>query len=453
MDRSSAKMTTSRRKPSQKTPPTFTTANAQNDYPINDQLHQSSRSSTTKASTFNDVSSTAYETISSKNRSSTSRLSPLLPTTLELAFLSIFPLTLFLGTLYSHISPQTRSSTYDTSFYSSSSSSASPLFSTSTENAAVLSPSYFAQKRNIFNLYFVKIGWFWTTAALAAFGSAHPYFSNSETQSVNKNGNKRADGTASNLAAGEKGGALVQRRKLQLAIRYIIATAWWIGVTRWFFGPPLIDRSFRWTGGACEALILQEAADANGKTLAGGSPLGSHDGSQARLTQKVEVYTAAECKAAGGQWQGGHDVSGHVFMLCLSCAVIAFEVLPVLFATRREQKQRKSGDVTPETSVSLSSKAPDASASSSSSSSKPIAPASTGSERSTSSTPSSAARLATRFALAVAALSWWMLLMTAVFFHTWFEKFTGLVLALAAIWSVYIMPRAFWKEVIGVPER
>jgi len=61
--------------------------------------------------------------------------------------------------------------------------------------------------------------------------------------------------------------------------------------------------------------------------------------------------------------------------------------------------------------------------------------------------------LGVRVALGVAGMSWWMLLMTAAFFHTWFEKFTGLVVAMAAIYTVYFLPRAVpsLRSVTGMP--
>jgi hypothetical protein len=61
--------------------------------------------------------------------------------------------------------------------------------------------------------------------------------------------------------------------------------------------------------------------------------------------------------------------------------------------------------------------------------------------------------LGTKFAVGVVALSWWMLLMTAAFFHTWFEKFTGLVVALAGIWMVYFIPRGvpMIRAIVGMP--
>lgn len=58
-----------------------------------------------------------------------------------------------------------------------------------------------------------------------------------------------------------------------------------------------------------------------------------------------------------------------------------------------------------------------------------------------------------RFALGVVGLSLWMVLMTAIYFHTWFEKLTGLLIAMAGFYSVYILPR--WipalRGVLGSP--
>jgi len=62
-------------------------------------------------------------------------------------------------------------------------------------------------------------------------------------------------------------------------------------------------------------------------------------------------------------------------------------------------------------------------------------------------------RQGVKFALAVAALMWWMLLMTAAYFHTWFEKFTGLLVAFSGLWVVYFLPRGVpaVRAVLGMP--
>jgi len=53
----------------------------------------------------------------------------------------------------------------------------------------------------------------------------------------------------------------------------------------------------------------------------------------------------------------------------------------------------------------------------------------------------------------VVGLEWWMILMTAVFFHTWVEKFTGLLVAFVGIVVVYYLPRVLppMRDVIGMP--
>jgi len=55
------------------------------------------------------------------------------------------------------------------------------------------------------------------------------------------------------------------------------------------------------------------------------------------------------------------------------------------------------------------------------------------------------------FVWAVIGLDVWMLLMTAIWFHTLFEKVSGLVLASANVWGVYFLPRFVkgWRGVVG----
>jgi hypothetical protein len=62
-------------------------------------------------------------------------------------------------------------------------------------------------------------------------------------------------------------------------------------------------------------------------------------------------------------------------------------------------------------------------------------------------------RLGIKVVLGVCALSWWMLLMTAAFFHTWSEKLSGLVVAFFGLWCVYFLPRGVpsVRAVMGMP--
>ena len=151
-----------------------------------------------------------------------------------------------------------------------------------------------------------------------------------------------------------------------------MVTVWWMLVTQWCFGPALIDRGFRITGGACELAAKYEGQ--------GG---------------KREFVTSQACKQVGGEWKGGHDISGHVFILVLGSAFLALELLPVL-ARRSGMKEerkvvRKSGEVQGLEAEVIEEEGPEG-------------------------------KVGTIVPFIVVGLSWWMLLMTAAYFHTWFEK-------------------------------
>ncbi|KAJ1824481.1 hypothetical protein GGH91_001824 [Coemansia sp. RSA 2671] len=88
----------------------------------------------------------------------------------------------------------------------------------------------------------------------------------------------------------------------RVVLRYATATLYWLAMTRWFFGPPLFDRLFVHTGGECQL------------------PLPASD----------TPYSMSACRSAGGAWAGGHDVSGHCFLLLHSGLFLAEEVLAPL---------------------------------------------------------------------------------------------------------------------------
>lgn len=146
-------------------------------------------------------------------------------------------------------------------------------------------------------------------------------------------------------------------------------------MTQWFFGPALIDRGFRITGGACELASQYEGT--------GG---------------KREFVTGQACKIAGGQWKGGHDISGHVFILVLGSAFLGLELLPTLAGKRglREERRvkRRSGVV------------------------ERVERDGENDENDVGDVENGGIGAP----LIVVGLSWWMLLMTAAYFHTWFEK-------------------------------
>lgn len=81
------------------------------------------------------------------------------------------------------------------------------------------------------------------------------------------------------------------------------------------------------------------------------------------------VATSTACKIAGGVWSGGHDLSGHTFLLTHASMFLWSEVAPTVAAGRRRGLGRGAWGV-----------------------------------------------------LALLGIWWWMLLMTGVYFHTWREK-------------------------------
>lgn len=267
----------------------------------------------------------------------TQRTSPLLPTPVERLALGLFPLLLVFGSLFAVLSPHTRAMTYD----------AAAQAHTAADGSA---PAYFARKTNLFNVYFVKRGWAWTTAAVLGFVLTHP-------------------SVGSPLA------------RVRAVTRWTVVTAWWFVVVQWCFGAPMIDRGFRWTGGKCELAEL-------------GVQMGTADARAA--------LTAVACKASGGKWHGGHDISGHVFLLTLGSAMLMNEVLwPAL---------RWSGWLAEERCVVMSDGA--------------LKGANVEAETAPGAGREHEAVLGYggKFALGVLGLNLWMLLMTAIYFHTWFEK-------------------------------
>ncbi|KAF8543916.1 inositol phospholipid synthesis and fat-storage-inducing TM-domain-containing protein [Trichophaea hybrida] len=205
--------------------------------------------------------------------------------------------------------------------------------------------SYFSQKGNLFNVVFVKYGWLWTTFAFLVHCTR-----------------------------------LRKSSKPKAALRWGLATVWWILVTQWFLGPPLMDRAFLVTGGTCEMLDT-EGPDAMG------------------MSKGKLLITSAACKLQGGKWRGGHDLSGHVFLLTHASLFLWSELLPFLRAG--VSGGMESGAV-----------------------------------------------------FTILGMWWWMLLMTGIYFHTWTEKVTGLIVAtmqwgLLYGWALKALPGV--RVALGIP--
>ncbi|KAH6681609.1 inositol phospholipid synthesis and fat-storage-inducing TM-domain-containing protein [Halenospora varia] len=212
---------------------------------------------------------------------STRRRPPFLPTTLETALLLIYPSILLIGSLFGLLDPNARAAPYNAS---------------SQSHYAATAPSYFAKKSNVFNIFFVKQGWAWVTFSYFFFLLSHPH-------------------------AGKPFSLSLTPRRIRGTVRWGIVTVWWIFVTQWFFGPAIIDRGFTLTGGQCELVREAEA----GNVL---------------MDEARQFVTGVACKAVGGKWKGGHDISGHVFLLVLGSMFLFEEVLYVVWRAGRGKEER-----------------------------------------------------------------------------------------------------------------
>ncbi|KAJ2344963.1 hypothetical protein GGF43_005332, partial [Coemansia sp. RSA 2618] len=128
--------------------------------------------------------------------------------------------------------------------------------------------------RSVLNTHGAKVAWGWTSALCAAAVAV------------------RAPTRAPSATAGA-------------VLRYVLASLYWVVMARWFFGPSLFDRVFVHTGGSCQSASLQASAP---------------------------VASLQACRAAGGRWAGGHDVSGHCFLLIHSALFLAEEAVAPLLA-------------------------------------------------------------------------------------------------------------------------
>jgi len=307
--------------------------------------------SITSVDTVNDPNADDRAPSISFSGSTKNLASPYLPTTPEILLLFLYPFLLTLGSLFSMISLPARLAPYSVERQSHHPSDA---------------PSYFALKRNVFNVFFVKIGWFWMTAAFFVFWALH-------------------SSMGGNIIAAFR----LTPRRVRAALRWGAVTTWWILVTQWAAGPGLIDRGFALTGGKC-AVKMNEIDNMG----AGNIDLGT-------------LATAAACKLSGGRWVGGHDISGHVFLLVLGSAFLSLEILPSVLKGRGMKDKRaivgKDGQIKGAYTEAKES----------------VIGADHQSD-------GKGIGLIVGFGMGVVFLSWYMMLMTAIYFHTAPEKVRSL---------------------------
>jgi len=147
--------------------------------------------------------------------------------------------------------------------------------------------SYFASKKNILNVYFIKQAWGWTTAAFVSLWLTSPQ---------------------------------IVRTK-ERVYQYLLLTGVWLTFCAWFFGPPLLDRLITATGGECYLYLPSGAVVSVPNDLCfSGTPVSP-------MTHPA--LFAASIALPDASWNArprlrkGHDVSGHIFILTLSLLFLA----------------------------------------------------------------------------------------------------------------------------------
>ncbi|CAI2183692.1 6206_t:CDS:1 [Funneliformis geosporum] len=178
--------------------------------------------------------------------------------------------------------------------------------------------SYWSSRSNIINKLFVKVGWFWTTIVFIIYA----------IRVIHNN----------------------KLEQIKSIVRWGFATLYWYIFTQWFFGPSVMDRVFVITGGVCS-------------------------------NKTSETFEAHVCRRGGGDWNNGHDVSGHCFLL-IHASLFMLEEASVLFHRSNNWSETMKN------------------------------------------------KILNWFFVGLLLLWWWMLLMTAVYFHTLWEKFTGTLLGI-----------------------
>lgn len=220
--------------------------------------------------------------------------------------------------------------------------------------------NYFTQKRNFINQLFVKRGWGWTTVVLGFVVVKYVILRVSNGSTTITTATTATTATASTASTTvdnkekdgkEKAKFSVEKQVLFILARFGAATTWWIFFTQWFFGHPLMDRIFIATGGKCTGIqdgdrltryitknpllkkFLKQVEEKTGSYLMPGPmvPEGMlSDGNDNDNLKYEAQISSMVCRKIGGRWTGGHDPSGHCFLLIHSSLFLLFEVLPLV---------------------------------------------------------------------------------------------------------------------------
>ena len=177
--------------------------------------------------------------------------------------------------------------------------------------------SYFAQKSNVFNVYFVKMAWGWTSVAFfGVFLTSPPSI----------------------------------HRPTRRTARWVVTTFVWTAFAAWFFGPSLFNRINSLSGAKCLVRLpdVDPSADparsfviVSSEYCQRQTPLtpSSHPSFFTEHPDLINALAGAAAVAGGPVLETlklkprlyhGHDVSGHLFLLTLSILFLVDQLTPSL---------------------------------------------------------------------------------------------------------------------------
>ncbi|GAA5935865.1 hypothetical protein JCM3775_007350 [Rhodotorula graminis] len=190
-----------------------------------------------------------------------------------------------------------------------------------------ISLPFFADKRNVLNQWYVKRSWGWVTALFVAFNLAVLLFpTKPAAQSTSPSTPTIANGR--NVPSTRT--AVPSAHLLASLRRYLLASLAWFYLTQatWFgttLGPSIAFRILRSSGAVCVPSAI--GSDPLSSRAAGA---GLHADGPGDPEGPPMVCTGAR----GEYWRGGHDVSGHAFMM-VHCSLflveLVYPLLPALF--------------------------------------------------------------------------------------------------------------------------
>jgi Inositol phospholipid synthesis and fat-storage-inducing TM len=225
--------------------------------------------------------------------------------------------------------------------------------------------TFLADRRNLLNRFFSKFAWFWTTLAFVAQAGTlrsktpRPDIVRTESGSedhsaVKEKKEKRAERQQKRGASTSTNNDVDLQATVMGALsisllRYVIATILWVFFARWFLGPPVMERIRHYTGAVCVP-VHHNAPQTSSSTI--NSLLPStieteycYTGTSLSEKSHPQLFTSfGTSNVSPGilrpRWKGGHDISGHTYILIISSLYLLEEItpfLPYLFPTSFHQ--------------------------------------------------------------------------------------------------------------------